>query len=94
MKLEIKKIEENKYIVKYGRDNELDISIESENWNSEGINKFLIKLATTTVDENRIELDFDEQEYEKNKVYNHIVELFREFANEYNKLLENKNINI
>lgn len=94
MKLEIKKIEENKYIVKYGRDNELDISIESENWNSEGINKFLIKLATTTVDENRIELNFDEQEYEKNKVYNHIVELFREFANEYNKLLENKNNNI
>lgn len=92
MKLEIKKIEENKYIVKYGRDNELDISIESENWNSEGINKFLIKLATTTVDENRIELNFDEQEYEKNKVYNHIVELFREFANEYNKLLENNNI--
>lgn len=94
MKLEIRKIEENKYIAKYGRDNELDISLESENWNSEGINKFLIKLATSTADENQIELDFDEQEYEKNKVYNHIVELFKEFANEYNKLLENKNNNI
>lgn len=90
MKLEIIKKEENKFLAKYGRENELDISIESENWNSEGINKFLIKIATTTPDENRIEIEYDQDEFANNKIYKHLVELFSEFAKEYNNLLDNK----
>lgn len=93
MKLEVIKIDENKFVVKFGRENELDINIESSNWNSEGINKFLIKIATTTPNENRIELAYDQDEFTNNKIYKHLVELFLEFAKEYNNLLENKAVN-
>lgn len=90
MKLEIIKIEENKFLAKYGKDNELEIGPNSENWNSEGINKFLIKIATMTPDENVIEISCDQDELTKDNVYKHIVDLFTEFAKEYNNLLQNK----
>lgn len=83
MLLEIKKIDENKFIAKFANE-ELEISEQSQDWNMEGINKFLIKLASKTPVNEKIELNFDVQE--ENKVYLHIIDLFQEFINEYNFL--------
>lgn len=83
MLLEIKKIDENKFIAKFANE-ELEISEQSQDWNMEGINKFLIKLASKTPVNEKIELNFDVQE--ENKVYLHIIDLFQEFINEYNHL--------
>ncbi|MBD5423067.1 MAG: hypothetical protein HDR43_01050 [Mycoplasma sp.] len=83
MKLEIKKTDENKFIAKFSNE-ELDISANSENWNIEGINKFLIKLATKTPKGETIELEHDKDE--ENKVYKYIYSLFKEFVDQYNEL--------
>ena len=55
MKLEIKKLEDNKYLAKFAKE-ELEININSEAWNIDGINKFLIKLATSTPKNDDIEI--------------------------------------
>ena len=83
MTIEIIKITEEKFIAKFANE-ELEINENSEQWNTDGINKFLIKLASKTPTNEKIEIIFDENE--KNKIYIHIVELFKEFANEYNTL--------
>ena len=83
MTLEIKKIDEKNIIVKFANE-ELDINEKSENWNTDGINKFLVKLASKTPSNEKIEILFDEQE--DNLIYKHIVSLFKEFVNEYNRL--------
>ena len=88
IKLEIKKLEENKYIARFAKE-ELEISINSEQWNIEGINKFLIKLATNTPNDGKIEIIFNEEEIKNDKVYYHIYSLFNEFKNEYNNLNNN-----
>lgn len=83
MLLEIKKIDENKFIAKFANE-ELEISEQSQDWNIEGINKFLIKLVSKTPVKEKIELKFNNQE--ENKVYLHLIDLFQEFINEYNGL--------
>ncbi len=83
MKLEIKKNDEKTIFAKFANE-ELEISETSENWNTEGINKFLIKLASKTPSGEKIEIIFDDKE--ENKIYKHIVDLFNEFAKEYNLL--------
>lgn len=83
MLLEIKKIDENKFIAKFANE-ELEISEQSQDWNIEGINKFLIKLASKTPVKEKIELKFNNQE--ENKVYLHLIDLFQEFIKEYNRL--------
>lgn len=81
MLLEIKKIDENKFIAKFANE-EIEISEQLQDWNIEWINKFLIKLASKTPTNEKIELKFNDQE--KNKVYLHLIDLFQEFINEYN----------
>ncbi len=83
MTLEIKKIEEEKFVARFALE-ELLINNESDNWNTEGINKFLIKLASNVPNNEEINLIYDKEE--KNKIYVHIVELFKEFVEEYNRL--------
>lgn len=88
VKLEIKKLEENKYIAIFAKE-ELEISINSHQWNIEGINKFLIKLATTTPKDGKIQVIFNEEEIKNDKVYHHLCSLFSEFEKEYNSLNNN-----
>lgn len=85
MKLEIKKLEDNKYLAKFAKE-ELEININSEAWNIEGINKFLIKLATSTPKNDDIEIIYDQEIAKEDKVYSHLFNLFKEFTDEYNKL--------
>lgn len=61
MLLKIKKIDENKFIAKFANE-EIEISEQSQDWNIEWINKFLIKLASKTPTNEKIELKFNDQE--------------------------------
>ncbi len=85
MKLEVKKLEDNKYLAKFAKE-ELEININSEVWNIEGINKFLIKLSTSTPKNDDIEIIYDQEITKEDKVYLHLYNLFKEFVDEYNKL--------
>lgn len=85
MKLKINKLEEKKYIVSFAKE-ALEISQDSDNWNTEGINRFLIQLGTKTPKDEKIEITCDGDLCKEDKVYNHIYELFNEFAKQYNKL--------
>ncbi|MEG0879572.1 MAG: hypothetical protein RSE95_02800 [Malacoplasma sp.] len=75
--------DETKIIVSYGeRKTDLIISENSDNWNSKGINTFLINLASSVPPEEKIELSFDEKIEDED--FKQIVMLFKTFANEYN----------
>lgn len=90
MKLILKLKNENEFVASYA-DVMLEISEKSEEWNTEGINKFLINLATRTPDGDIIELELDQEQFENNKIYKHLCNLFNEFVKEYNKcVLEEK----
>ncbi len=86
----IKKIktgdEENKeskeIIVSFAKEY-LTISEDSEDWTNDGINKFLINLASKTPDGENIELAYDTNN--KDVIFLHIITLFKEFVKEYNK---------
>lgn len=87
MVLEIKWIDDKKYCAKF-KNTELEINEFSENWNITGINKFLIELASDLPDKDEIELKIDEEKRNNDKVYNHIVDLFCCFVQEYNNNLK------
>ena len=61
----------------------LTISEDSEDWTNDGINKFLINLASKTPDGENIELAYDTNN--KDVIFLHIITLFKEFVQEYNK---------
>ncbi|MGL6125213.1 MAG: hypothetical protein ACRC1F_01835 [Metamycoplasmataceae bacterium] len=65
------------------------ISENSEEWTNEGINKFLISLASKTPNDEDIVLEYDEKN--EDTTYIHIVGLFKEFASEYNKTIKKQN---
>lgn len=95
MELTIKKAnEEKKYVVCFAKQ-QLEVSETSETWNNEGINQFLIQLATKTPDGENIEIKFDENLYKTDKVYKHVVELFNEFVKKFNEInkVEDKHVN-
>lgn len=73
-------------LVKFAKQ-ELIIDSNSTKWNSEGINEFLINLAAAIPDGENIEIDFDKEN--KDEIYLHIVDLFSEFAKEYNSFGNN-----
>lgn len=86
MELIIKKInDEKKYVVCFAKQ-QLEVSETSENWNNEGINQFLIQLATKTPAGENIDVMFDENLFKTDKVYKHVVELFGEFVKKFNEL--------
>ncbi|MBR4025764.1 MAG: hypothetical protein IKJ03_02290, partial [Mycoplasmataceae bacterium] len=58
-----------------------------EKWNINGINEFLIELASDLPDKEKIELKVDQEKQNSDKVYNHIVDLFDNFVQEYNNNL-------
>ncbi|MGL5205661.1 MAG: hypothetical protein ACRC7B_01980 [Metamycoplasmataceae bacterium] len=62
------------------------ISENSEEWTNEGINKFLINLASKTPSDENIELEYDEEN--EDPTYKHIISLFNEFVLEYNKTIK------
>lgn len=80
---EIKKI-----IVSFAN-KELQIYDNSDQWNSPGINKFLIELACAIPENENIELDYDKDNTEDG--FKHIVMLFNDFAKEYNSSILNNN---
>ena len=87
MKLYIKKKEEE-VVVSFAKEN-LSINIGEDalennvNWNTATINSFLIKLASSTLDDELIELVVDDEK--ESESYKHIVSLFEAFIDEYNK---------
>ncbi|MDK2819756.1 MAG: hypothetical protein KFW07_02875 [Mycoplasmataceae bacterium] len=89
MKLTIKKEQdkEKEYLVGFAKE-VLRISENSEDWSNDGINTFLINLASKTPEGDKINLEFDHEN--EDPVYKHIVMLFKEFTDEYNKDLNNK----
>lgn len=87
MILNIKKINDKQFEVNFS-DQKLEIDEKSPNWNIEGINKFLINLASKTPDDEKIELRFDDKE--EDKIYKHICFLFKNFCDEYNRKIESK----
>ena len=78
MKIKIQKLENEIKITSANKI--LEIREDSTTWNSESINKFLIAIATKD-SENKIEIDFDENENDAQ--YKWIVELFKEFKKTY-----------
>ena len=86
MILEIKWIDDKKYCAKF-KNIELEINENSEKWNINGINEFLIELASDLPDKEKIELKVDQDKQKSDKVYSHIVDLFDNFVQEYNNNL-------
>ncbi|MGL4948687.1 MAG: hypothetical protein ACRC42_04925 [Mycoplasma sp.] len=77
--------EESKVIlVNFGK-KELQISEDSQSWNTESINKFLIEVVSGLPEGEKIELIYDDKN--EDDIYLHIVDLFSEFTNELNKLI-------
>lgn len=74
--------ETKEILVCFGKDI-LNISENSTNWSSEGINNFLINLATKTPDGEKITIEYNKEN--EDLIFNHITLLFNEFVNEYNK---------
>lgn len=84
MELTIKKNEGGDIIVVSFGKTSLEIWEGSPKWNTDGINEFLINLASQTPNNENITISFDKDE--ESKIYKHIVDLFREFTNEFNNL--------
>ena len=61
----------------------LTISENSNEWSNEGINKFLISLASKTPDGEKITIEYDEEN--EDPTFKHIVQLFKEFTEQYNE---------
>ncbi|MGL4951993.1 MAG: hypothetical protein ACRC4L_03355 [Mycoplasma sp.] len=64
---------------------ELIVSKDSQTWNTESINKFLIEIVSEIPEEEKLEIQFDDSN--ENPIYIHIVDLFNNFAEELNSLL-------
>lgn len=64
----------------------LKISENSEDWSNEGINKFLINLASKTPNDEEIDIEYDKEN--EDPTFKHITGLFNEFVIEYNKTLK------
>ncbi|WP_127942985.1 MULTISPECIES: hypothetical protein [unclassified Mycoplasma] len=60
----------------------LIISPDSDQWNNQGINSFLTKLAANTPSEGKIEVEYDEQN--RGEIYLYVVQLFKTFQDQYN----------
>lgn len=78
--------EEKEIIVRCGK-NEIIVSKKSEDWTNDGINNFLIKIATSIPEGEEMEIEFDEKN--EDITYRYIYELFQGFVNEYNRLTRN-----
>ncbi|MGL5732868.1 MAG: hypothetical protein ACRCXE_02255 [Metamycoplasmataceae bacterium] len=78
-------LETKEIIVSFAKEMLL-ISENSEEWTNEGINKFLISLASKTPSDEDIEIEFDEEN--EDPTYKHITSLFMEFVLEYNKTIK------
>ncbi len=87
MEVKIKKIDDM-VVVKFAKE-ALEVSERSQDWNNDGIFKFLTKLAASVDGDEKIEIirenEVDPEPKEKiDVVYNHICKLFKSFADEYN----------
>lgn len=80
MKLKIKRDNE-KIFVSFAKE-ALEISENSTNWNTDGINKFLIKIASSLSEDEKIEIDYEK--IEGDEVFQYIVDLFSKFAEKFN----------
>ncbi|CAM9134816.1 hypothetical protein [Mycoplasma todarodis] len=78
--------EKNEILVSFGKE-VLEVSETSQDWNNQGTNNFLIKLASATPDKETIVLDYDKDD--ENAVYKHVIQLFESFTKEYNSTLQN-----
>lgn len=85
MRLKIKKNTDNEIIIYLSPKIDLVISEKKEDFNHEKINEFLIKVASSIPEGEKLEII---QEYEnknnEDKTFSHIVYLFEEFAKNFN----------
>lgn len=79
--------ENNSEIKVFYNKHQLLISKDSNKWNTEGINEFLINVATSIPENEKINVVFDQEARKNNATYRYICELFEEFSNEYNKMI-------
>ena len=84
MTLNITQKETKEILVSFAKEI-LTISEDSEDWSNDGINKFLIGLASKTPDGEKIEIKYDEEN--EDPTFKHIIQLFNEFTKEYNKVV-------
>ncbi|MGL5357874.1 MAG: hypothetical protein ACRC9U_02290 [Metamycoplasmataceae bacterium] len=82
-------IEDKKTVVAFGK-HKMWIYEGSEEWTLQKINEFLINLSSATPDGEKIEIEYNKEIFEEKNdlIYNHIVSLFKEFVNEYNRQIE------
>ncbi len=62
------------------------ISKDSQKWNQDGINEFLINIASSLPEGEKFEIEFDSNN--NDEMYKYIYTLFDDFCNEYNKLID------
>ncbi|MGL5617994.1 MAG: hypothetical protein ACRCWU_03025 [Metamycoplasmataceae bacterium] len=78
-------LETKEIIVSFAKEMLL-ISDNSDEWTNEGINKFLVSLASKTPSDEDIEIEYDEEN--EDPTYKHIISLFNAFVSEYNKTIK------
>lgn len=90
MELKIRQelVGETKKIIVNVAKNELQIYENSDQWNSQGINKFLINLACVLPQNEIIELVYDKNNDEVD--FKHVISLFECFAKDYNSSIKNE----
>lgn len=76
--------------IKSGK-NEIIASKESDVWNSDGINDFLINVGISVPENEELELIYNPDD--QDSMYKFLVELFDEFVKEYNASIKEQNIN-
>lgn len=77
---------ENKKVIIKCSKYDLLVSKDSQKWNIEGINEFLINISTTITDGDRFEVVYDENN--KDEIYKYVCSLFIDFKNQYNLLID------
>lgn len=74
--------EKNGVIVSCGNNNIL-VSKNSEEWNNEGINKFLVNISVSIPNDEKFEISEYDEKIEGD-IYKFVWELFNDFVKEYN----------
>ena len=68
--------DEKKILISFDN-NILEVSDTSNNWNNEGINQFLIKIAAKIKFDTSLEIDYEKEN--QDPIYNFVVDLFKKF---------------
>lgn len=87
MKIDIIENNDNNVVVVKCGSYKIDVSSNSNEWNNEGINKFLVNISVA-IPNNEKFLISEFNNNSKNDIYRFVWELFNDFVIEYNKTIE------